>query len=216
MNKRHDVTPIFGTLKHIDAVEVINVSPKDMTIACQTQLLQGKLYHFHLSSGGRTIEIQGTADWCSHVRTIITENQKVQPIYNARINLEQMDPEPAQALQDFLADSLMITLKRRIKGSMDAEQLETAYSADMDSTYIFQIEKLSPSGMILKTNFQPALESHCEMEIQLDRQNLSLKVQVLSAEKLDKNYQLRVQFIDPTERDLVAIRDYLRRISDES
>lgn len=208
--KRREVSGIHGTLKHAQNVEVIDVTPRDLTVFSPVPLPAGKQYDFKLTASDRSMNVKGTVVWCAYEDTVI-RGQQVIPRHRVRMALEHETPQSMDAFQDFLAETLMITLKRRIIGSFGfKDEVSKVYAAAMDSTYIFHLEKLSGHGMKVVTSLKPATGSVMDMEFELNGDVVTCRARVVHCIGSAGRHELKLDFVSMSDRSRTALTRYLR------
>ena len=204
--KKTEVIQVYGSLRHVNQVEVIDVSLKELKVSTQFPLLVGTPYHFTLKSVGGSLDLTGIVHWCSPQQPVVKPDHHVVPMFHAGIRISDLTSAELEALQNFLADSMMITLKKIILGSMEVRGSKGAeYSARIDTSYEFHVIKIGMGGVKAETTFLPELGATYDMEIRLGNSGFSFRGHIQGIEEKGDVRVLKILFrsLNPEQKKLI-------------
>ncbi len=200
-HKRYEVHDVRGSLLFRTQVKIRNISVSGLAIETTERLKLGRSYTIHLSNAQDSLDIAGTIRWCRLSRTQATVGGEAVPLYEAGLAFDDVFTEKAQSLLRFLELHVVLPLHQRITGRF---RVETLGPVDIESRYEFEVVKLSLSGMLVRTQLEPALGSAFGMELGLRQEMVPLDgrvayVQRAGGAKGEPMIEIGVEFVDVRE-----------------
>ena len=162
--RRYEVRDVYGSLLYRVEVKVLNLSLTGMAVEATQQLKQGRVHSVRLGQGESAINVDATVRWCRLVGTRKAANGEPTTVYLAGLTFDGMVTEKAEVVMEFLKEHVVLALQKRVIGRFRPKG-ET--SIELAARVEFEVEKVSLSGMLLKTRTMPALESTFDVEMTL-------------------------------------------------
>jgi hypothetical protein len=164
-HRRHATCNLRGNLLFQTRADVADVSRSGISIRTRERLYLGREYTITIARGGRRIlSIDGHVVWCDLATTDKGEGPDLVPIYQAGLELDDMESLDTQRFLAHLKQDVVLTLEDRLGGRF-------TFSIGSDRTddpdYDFVVRTISLSGMLIETDLRPDREARCHMEIDL-------------------------------------------------
>lgn len=199
-HKRYEVHDVRGSLLFRTQVKIQNISVSGLAIETTERLKLGRTYSIHLSNAHDTLDLSGTIRWCRLSRTQTGAGGESVSLYEAGLAFEEVFTDKARSLLQFLEQHVILPLHQRITGRF---HVETMGPVDIESRYDFEVLKISLSGMLVKTQLEPAVGSSFGMELGLRGGFVPVSGRVAyvqrAGSKGDPVSELGVEFIDVRE-----------------
>ena len=161
---RYDVAGLRGHLVVPIQIRVINVSLGGMALETNSYLQFGRAYTFKLEGGEQSLSLTGTVAWCSLKKTLRSPTGEVLPVYRAGLKFEALSAERTRDLWDLIRRHALIEIEESVLGRF---RVDLPADTRLGSSYDFAVRKLSLSGLLIETDFEPELDARFELRIQL-------------------------------------------------
>lgn len=216
---RYQVSDVRGSLLFRTQVEVLNVSVSGLAIQTTERLQLGRTYTIRLAGGGEEIDVTGTIRWCHLARSRPKPNGEPEPVYEAGLALHGVLSGKGQELVGFLEQHVVLSPHQRLTGRFESVTLAPA---DLEARYDFEVLKLSLSGMLVRTQLEPALDASYTIELGLGEGEGAVRVtgriayvQRDPAALNGPMTQLGLEFVDATEGTRSALSQFIANELDQ-
>lgn len=180
--RRHDVDDVHGSVLFRLEVKVLNLSLSGIAVETTEQLKLGKVYSMKLGSGANLVEVASTVRWCHLVgtRRRRTDNE-FENVYRVGLTFDEAFTGKTTRLLEFMEKHVVLSVKKRLVGRF---KVESAMPAAITNRFDFEVVKLSLSGMLVRSEFVPEIDSRFAMELRIGDQACEVTGRVVSAERL--------------------------------
>lgn len=161
---RYEVHDVRGSLLFRTQVRIRNISVSGVAIETNERVKVGRSYALRLSNTNDAVDLAGTIRWCHLARTEAGPAGETVTVYEAGLAFEDVFTEKAQALLKFLEKHVVLPLHHRVTGRF---RVETLGPVDLETRYQSEVVKISLSGMLVRTQLEPAMDSAFGMELTL-------------------------------------------------
>ncbi len=190
-----------GLLGHLVvpiSIRVINVSLGGMALETNSYLQFGRAYTLRLAGGGQSLSLTGTVAWCSLLRTEKSSQGEIQPVYRAGLKFEALSSERSQDLWELIRHCALVEIEDSVLGRFE---LDLPTEARLGGSYGFAVRRLSLSGVLIETDFEPELDSRFEVQIQLGTRRWGSRARVASIPRVGRRSekvltQIGLEFCD--------------------
>lgn len=205
---RYDVDGLKGTLQFSANVRIVNISAGGMQVETTSHLNVGRRYTFKLCRDTDSVRIGGAVAWCVLKGGEKLADGEVAPSFVAGIAFDETLTGLGRELVEFIDQSVVIDVQRRLFGRFAVDGDATAV-ADVD--HEFEVVRLSLSGMLIRTDFAPALESSFPVQIEVGDGVLRAGGRVAYVEPKGEGepVDVGVEFVDLEDVDRAMLRDYI-------
>lgn len=174
---RYEVAGLGGHLVVPIQIRVINVSLGGMALETNSYLQFGRGYTVRLEGGGQSLSLTGTVAWCSLRETTKSLEGEILPVYRAGLQFEALSGEYSRELWDLIRRHALIEIEDSVLGRF---KVDLPSSPLMGSSHDFAVRKLSLSGLLIETDFEPELDSRFDLQIQLGPRRWGTRARVAS------------------------------------
>ena len=195
---RYEVAGLGGHLVVPIQIRVVNVSLGGMAIETNSYLQFGRAYTLKLEGGGQSLSLTGTVAWCSLRQTTKNSNGEVLPVYRAGLKFEALSSDRSRDLWDLIRRHALVDIEDSVLGRFKVDMPE---DTRLGSSYDFAVCKLSLSGILIETDFEPELDSRFELQIQLGSRRWGTRARVASIPRVGRRSekvltQIGLEFCD--------------------
>ena len=189
-----------------------------MAVETQSHLQFGRAYSLKLSGSSDELELTGTVAWSALRRTAKNDDQEIVPVYRAGLEFEALSSEVSQRLWNLIQEHAVVNLEDSVLGRF---QVELPSRSQLGASYDFSVRRLSLSGMLIETDFEPRLDSSFQLQLQLGPMAWRTRARVASlphGEEPDEGrlVQVGLEFHPLGTRELGQLRTFLEsRLSTE-
>ena len=180
---RYEVAGVDGHLVVPIRIRVINVSLGGMALETHSYLQFGRAYTLRLEGGERRLSLTGTVAWCSLRQTAKSEDGEVLPVYRAGLKFEALSGESTRELWDLIRSHALVDIEDSVLGRF---KVDLPADARMGSSYDFAVRKLSLSGLLIETDFEPDLDASFDLQIQLGPRRWGSRARVASIPRVGR------------------------------
>lgn len=174
---RYEVAGLGGHLVVPIQIRVVNVSLGGMALETHSYLQFGRAYTLKLEGSGRSLSLTGTVAWCSLRRTTRTSEGEVLPVYRAGLKFEALSGERSRDLWSLIRRHALVEIEDSVLGRF---KVDLPANARMGSSYDFSVRKISLSGLLIETDFEPQIDERFDLQIQLGARRWATRARVAS------------------------------------
>lgn len=174
---RYEVAGLGGHLVVPIQIRVINVGLGGMALETHSYLQFGRAYTLKLEGGGSSLSLTGTVAWCSLRETTRTAEGEVLPVYRAGLKFEALSGERSQRLWGLIRRHALVEIEDSVLGRF---KVDLPADTRLGSSYDFAVRKLSLSGLLIETDFQPDVDARFDLQIQLGARRWATRARVAS------------------------------------
>ena len=162
-NRRYDVSNIEGCLVVRIDVNVTNLSLAGMAIETRNTLIVGRPYLFRIRRDDKTVDINGRVMWCVLSSTLQFDKEVV-PVFRAGIHFDDILDSDTLNLQKLIERSGEFDTGEAVRGRFVA-----LYDGSVggDEQAVFEVKKVSLSGMLVETDCAPRKDEVVPFEVHL-------------------------------------------------
>lgn len=208
---RYEVAGLAGHLVVPIRIRVINVSLGGMAFETNNYLQFGRAYTLRLEGEERSLSLTGTIAWCSLRETTRNEQGEILPVYRAGLKFEALSGERSRELWDLIREHALVDLEDSVLG-----RFKVSLPADtrMGSSYDFSVCKLSLSGLLIETDFEPDLEARFDLQIQLGARRWGSQARVASIPRVGRRSagvltQVGLEFCELATEQRIELRSFI-------
>ena len=115
--------------------------------------------------------------WCALRNTARSEGGEVLPVYRAGLKFEAMSGDRSKDLWDLIRGHALVEIEDSVLGRF---RVDLPGATKLGSSFDFAVRKLSLSGMLIETDFEPEVDSNFQLQLQLGRQRWGTRARVAS------------------------------------
>lgn len=195
---RYEIAGLAGHLVVPIQIQVINVSLGGMALETNSYLQFGRAYTLRLEGGGQSLSLTGTVAWCSLRQTTKSPDGEVLPVYRAGLKFEALSSDRSRDLWDLIRRHALVEVEDSVLGRF---KVEMPADTRLGSSYDFAVCKMSLSGVLIETDFEPELDSQFEVQIQLGPRRWRTRARVASIPRVGRRSenvqtQIGLEFCD--------------------
>lgn len=180
---RYEVAGLEGHLVVPIHIRVINVSLGGMALETHSYLQFGRAYTLKLGGGEESLSLTGTVAWCSLRKTTKSVDGEILPVYRAGLKFEALSGDHTRDLWDLIRSHALLELEDSVLGRF---KVELPADARMGSSYDFAVRKLSLSGLLIETDFEPDLDTSFDLQIRLGPRRWATRARVASIPRVGR------------------------------
>ncbi len=165
-------------------VRVVDMSLTGLRIESPIALRAGGRYNLTLRREHEIIQLHTDLQWCRLARTEPDATYEPAPVYEVGFDFSEELSEKARELLGFLQHNVVIELEHRDAFGFCHLARESPEEARYQD---FLVKQLSFSGMLIETALMPEVDADYEMELHLDRLELSTLGRVIHAERVSRD-----------------------------
>lgn len=210
---RYEISGLAGHLVVPLQIEVLNLSLGGMAVATSSYLHFNRAYTLRLVSDQQNISLTGKVAWCALKGTSRGVDGEVVPVYRAGLRFEAMSGERAKELWDLIRSHAYVDVEDSVLGRFDVEM---PTRTEMGSNFDFAVKKISLSGMLIETEFNPELDALFEMHVELGRLIWDTRARVASLPRVGRRSlgelnQIGMEFADLEPAQVAVLEKYIER-----
>jgi hypothetical protein len=212
-HKRYSVEGVHGNVLHPSDLEILNMSIDGAAIETSKRLDINREYTFKIKHKGDIVSFRGCVIWSLLTNKEIRDTNKIIPVYRAGIRFTDMLNERGSQLIDFIEESKITTLERRVVGVRF--KIAAPRNIKIEYPYKYEVKKMSVSGMLVETGYPLKVNSRYHIEIFLEKNILELIGRVAYCEEVnpgndDKKYNIGIEFTKMTDEKRDLIKKFLK------
>jgi hypothetical protein len=212
-HKRYSVEGVHGNVLHPSDLEILNMSIDGAAIETSKRLDINREYTFKIKHKGDIVSFRGCVIWSLLTNKEIRDTNKIIPVYRAGIRFTDMLNERGSQLIDFIEESKITTLERRVVGVRF--KINAPRNIKIEYPYKYEVKKMSVSGMLVETGYPLKVNSRYHIEIFLEKNILELIGRVAYCEEVnpgndDKKYNIGIEFTKMTDEKRDLIKKFLK------
>lgn len=199
---RYEVAGLGGHLVVPIRIRVINVSLGGMALETNSYLQFGRAYTLKLQGGDQCLSLTGTVAWCALRQTQKSPEGEILPVYRAGLEFEALSGSRSRELWDLIRSHALVEIEDSVLGRF---KVDLPADTRLGSSYDFAVRKLSLSGVLIETDFEPELDASFDVQIQLGPQRWGSRARVASIPRVGRRSekvltQIGLEFcdLDPT------------------
>lgn len=174
---RYEVAGLGGHLVVPIHIRAINVSLGGMALETNSYLQFGRAYTLKLEEGEQSLALTGTVAWCSLRKTTKSPDGDFLPVYRAGLKFEALSSERSRDLWDLIRSHALVEIEDSVLGRF---RVDLPAEAHMGSSYDFAVRKLSLSGLLIETDYEPDLNASFDLQIRLGSRRWGTRARVAS------------------------------------
>lgn len=200
---RYEVTGLGGHLVVPIPIRVLNMSLGGLALETNSYLQFGRAYTLKLQGGGQNLSLTGTVAWCSLGKTTRSLQGEILPVYRAGLKFAALSGDRSRDLWDLIRSHALIDIEDSVLGRF---KVDPPADARMGSSYDFAVRRLSLSGLLIETDYEPDLDASFDLQIQLGTRRWRTRARVASIPRVARRSdgvraQVGLEFcsLDPTQ-----------------
>ncbi len=210
-HRRYEVHDLNGSLLFRFDVTVLNLSLAGIAVETTRPLKLGKVYSMRFGSGPESVDLDGIVRWCHLVGTRPGSVGGALNLYQAGLAFDGTLTEKSERLLEFMKEHVVLSVTKRVIGRF---KLQAGAPVELAARYDFEVEKLSLSGMLVKTRLVPEIDSAFDMEIRFRGTTLEVEGRIAYAERLggteaEPEAALGVEFLDMGEEKTSVLKAFI-------
>lgn len=208
---RFEVAGLGGHLVVPIQIRVINVSLGGMALETNSYLQFGRGYTLKLEGGDRSLSLTGTVAWCALRETTRNPEGEILPVYRAGLKFEALSGEHSRELWDLIRSHALVDIEDSVLGRF---KVELPADTRLGSSYDFAVRKLSLSGLLIETDYEPDLDTSFDLQIQLGPRRWGSRARVASIPRVGRRSegvltQVGLEFCDLEPNRLSQLRSFI-------
>ena len=208
---RYEVAGVTGHLVVPIQIQVINVSIGGMALETSSYLKFGRAYTLKLQGGGSTLSLTGTVAWCSLRRTAKNAAGDILPVYRAGLRFEGLSGDRSRDLWDLIRRHALVEIEDSVLGRF---KVDLPADTRLGSSYDFAVRKLSLSGLLIETDFEPDMDARFDLQIQLGSKRWATRARVASIPRIGRHSageltQVGLEFCDLDRNRLAQLKTFI-------
>jgi hypothetical protein len=213
--QRYDVEGINGNVLNIAALDILNISIDGAAIETPRRLELNREYAFKITSGNDILHLKGRVVWALLISREDKASSKITPVYRVGIKFSETLNEKANMLLNFIEEHKIKALEHRLVGM----RFKIAESDDikLQYPYGYKVNKISLSGMLIKTEHPLDLHSSYPIELFIRDRKLNVLGKVSNCERNDSEkgmlYDIGIEFLMMQDEDMEILKDFLQTLN---
>ena len=208
---RYEVAGLGGHLVVPIKMEVINLSLGGLALETSSYLQFGRNYSLRLKGESSDLALTGTVAWCALRRTARSAAGEVLPVYRAGLRFDGLSSDKSQRLWDLIRQHALVEIEDSVLGRF---RVDLPKDTRLGTSYDFAVRKLSLSGMLIETDFEPAIDSSFQLQLRLGAAPWETRARVASLPKAGRHQlgglvQVGLQFGKLRSSELDRLRSFL-------
>jgi hypothetical protein len=163
-HRRFDVEDLKGSFVVRVEIAVTNLSVAGMAIDTRNTLVVGRRYTFRIMENGSPVDVSGTVMWCVLGSATPAAGGDVIPTFRAGIRFEDVFDQQTLKLQRLIERSGVLDAGDQVSGRFRPDVPATV---DVGSCGLFEVKKISRSGMLADSDWKPRPNELVPFEITL-------------------------------------------------
>jgi hypothetical protein len=214
-SKRYTVDGISGNVLNIADLDILNISIDGAAIETPRRLELNREYTFKIISLDSILHLKGRVVWALLISREEKASSKIIPVYRVGIKFSETLNEKANILLNFIEEHKIKALEHRLVGM----RFKIAESADikLQYPYGYKVNKISLSGMLIKTEYPLDLNSSYSIELFIRDRQLNVVGKVANCEKNDSekgpSYDIGIEFVMMLDEDIDVLKDFLQTLN---
>ena len=180
---RYEVAGLGGHLVVPIQIQVINVGLGGMALETHSYLQFGRVYTLRLEGGERSLSLTGTVAWCALRKTTKSSAGEVLPVYRAGLKFEALSGDRSRELWELIRQHALVEIEDSVLGRF---KVNLPADTRLGSSYDFAVRKLSLSGLLIETDFEPELDASFDLRIQLGQKRWGTRARVASIPRVGR------------------------------
>ena len=214
-NKRFAVEGISGNVLSIADLDILNISIDGAAIETPRRLELNREYTFKITSRDNILHLKGRVVWAMLISREEKASNKITPVYRVGIKFSETLNEKANMLVNFIEEHKIKALEHRLVGMRfkiaDSDDIKLQYP------YGYKVNKISLSGMLIKTEYPLDLNSSYSIELFIGARQLNIVGKVANCEKNDSekglSYDIDIEFVMMLDEDSEVLKDFLQTLN---
>jgi hypothetical protein len=210
-HKRFSVEGIYGIVHFLSDLNIINISVDGAAIETTKRLDLNREYTFKIYHRDAPLCLCGLVVWSVLDRTEKKESGEIIPVYKAGIKFTDIMSEKSNMLVNFIEESRVITLERRLGGArckiVSPKDIKIGYP------YGYGVKNISLSGMEIETEYPFEPLSMVDMELVLDSKVVNIMGRIKNCVKVTlenfTKYDMGVEFVEVSDEDKKLLKRFL-------
>jgi hypothetical protein len=210
---RHPVTGVTGSFLFSTDGRILNLSLDGVALETSDYLQVGRVYSLKLAQEDEELLLKGRVVWCRMVATSRSEAGEQHPLYNAGVQFEELMSDTAREVHRFLGSHAVISVATRLFGRFKLHRPETA---NLDYQASFQVDKISLSGMEVRSDTFVDAGAVIDLELRLRDTTLTTVGRVVHSRQLDPEpgvesaSRLGIEFLEMDDSSEQAVKQLIR------
>jgi len=180
---RYEVPGLGGHLVVPIHIRVINMSLGGLALETNSYLQFGRAYTLKLEGTGQSLSLTGTVAWCSLRKTTKSPAGEILPVYRAGLKFEALSSGHSRDLWDLIRGHALIEIEDSVLGRF---KVDLPADTHMGSSYDFAVRRLSLSGLLIETDYEPDLDARFDLRIQLGGRRWGTRARVASIPRVGR------------------------------
>ncbi len=208
-HKRWNVHHVEGQIQCTIRANVMDISLNGVAVETRSPLAVGRSYTFNLANADKKVDLIGRVAWCKLNRTERVSADEIAAIYRAGIEFDGTLSSAGDNLLSFLENSVEILLDRRIFGRFKVVDGERPIQ--LNSAFPFVVKKISASGMLIETEFQPELQTILPIEVKLGTKTFEASGKVIHTHEKPNSdlFELGIEFIECEKESNLILESFI-------
>jgi c-di-GMP-binding flagellar brake protein YcgR len=217
---RTEVMEINGKMMLAKSVKILDISIGGVSFQTEKYLNVGSEYTLKLEGRGKVLNVKGFVVWSILSGSLADSEGNIVPIYKAGMKFVDVSEEKIDEIVNFIEDH-----KKDVDKQVDLYKpsgnrlfvrifIEDPEKATLNYQGSYKVKNISLGGMLMASEHLLGIESKLPMEMILNEE-LSIKFLgriincILVKEKDTEQYDIRVEFIEMSEKDKEILITFL-------
>lgn len=210
-HKRFLVAGVHGNVLYPSDSEVLNISIDGAAIETSKRLDLNREYTLRIKYKDAILNLKGRVVWSILGYRENKGSNEIIPIYRAGIRFTDILSEKANMLLKFIDENKVKTFEKRLAGMRF--NIATSENVKIDYPCKYDVEKISLSGMLIKTEYRLDLNSRFNMQIFLNGETLNITGRIVNCNEIKSEsgirYEVGIEFIEMSDSDRKQLSDFL-------
>ncbi len=209
--KRYNVDGIHGNMLYSADINIVNISLDGASIETTKRLNIDKAYTLKIKYKDHILNLKGSVAWSTLSRNETRKSGEVVPVYKAGIKFDYILTEYAADLMRFIEENRIESIEKRVLGARF--KIASPEDAIIDCPSDYLIRKVSLSGMLIETQSLFDIDSHHEMEINLQQTVIPVTGRIVNCVATGKDdtssFLIGIEFIKISEENRNLLKTFL-------
>jgi c-di-GMP-binding flagellar brake protein YcgR len=215
-HKRYFVEGICGNILYPSDLEVINISIDGAAIETTKWLDLNREYTLKIKYKDIILNLRGRVVWAMLTSKGKRGSEEMIPVYRAGVRFTDILHEKTNMLLNFIEDSKVRTLERRLAGVRF--KIATPENVKMDYPYKYEVKKISLSGMLAEIENPLDLDAEYNIELVLNEDVLNILGRVVNCTEIKYEnrikYDVGIEFMKVPDKDRKLLKHFLNTLED--
>jgi c-di-GMP-binding flagellar brake protein YcgR len=215
---RFSVEGLQGTVMFTTPVEIVNMSMGGAAVRADMRLNIGREYVLRLEVDGQGLNVKGLVVWSTLSGLRRNEAGEMVSQYSAGLRFKDVVTDQLAHLLDFI-DQNKVNPEKRLAGLRF--RISAVGKAVIDATQSYEVELISLSGMLIRTDQELVIEGLHPMELLApDEEPIRFTGRVASSIEVQEDgptfHEVGIEFVQMAPNDRARLDAYVATLSRDS